>query len=51
MSQEEEESVDPDRPTVAKNVNGSGFFSRDWRVLKNANYGNIDQGNMILAKL
>lgn len=31
-----------DRPPVPRNVNGSGFFSRDFRILKDATYGNAN---------
>mmetsp|Transcript_13991 Transcript_13991/g.17718 ORF Transcript_13991/g.17718 Transcript_13991/m.17718 type:complete len:92 (+) Transcript_13991:500-775(+) len=42
---------DDDRPPEVTNVNASGFFSRDFRVLKNATYGNPNQGDMIMKKL
>ena len=45
------EEEDGDKPPDVKNVNGYAFFTRDFRVLKNANYGNRDQSDMILAKL
>ena len=37
-----EESLDPDKPIAPVNVNGSAFFSRDFRVLEKATYGNQD---------
>ena len=40
-----------DKPPEASNVNGSAFFSRDFRVLNNATYGNPDQADMILKQL
>jgi len=34
-----EDSEEEDRPREVTNVNGSAFFSRDFRVMKNATYG------------
>lgn len=43
-------SVDEDRPPDVRNVNGLAFFTRDFRVLKNATYGNPDPSHMLLKK-
>ena len=50
-SQRHEESDDEDRPPEVTNVNGSAFFSRDFRVLKNATYGTPDQAYKIEQEL
>ena len=34
--------MDPDKPVAPVNVNGSAFFSRDYRVLEKATYGQLD---------
>ena len=56
MLSEENESnqvtIDSDKPVIPYNVNGSGFFSRDFRVLQNATYGTVpDHGLLILKQL
>ena len=45
-------TIDSDKPVIPYNVNGSGFFSRDFRVLQNATYGTVpDHGLMLLKQL
>ena len=55
MSDENESNqvtIDSDKPVIPYNVNGSGFFSRDFRVLQNATYGTVpDHGLLILKQL
>ena len=39
-----------DVPDIHQNVKDSGFFSRDFRVLKNATYGTPNPADMIMKK-
>lgn len=49
LDRPDEIEEEDDRPREVTNVNGSAFFSRDFRVLKNATYGHqANQGDMIL---
>ena len=45
---DEEEQSDDDKPVAPTNVNGSAFFTRDYRVLAKANYGSKNHGDVIL---